>query len=102
MVSFTITEATKDNGPLTKQIALVDGKPRSNGARCKMARGLVRRLRFSRMSDLARHYGGLGQNQALCFGVLRDDIPDGAVVRSKRSPEATSAGVYTRTRNCID
>jgi len=101
-VSFVITLFEKEGGPLTKRIALDgDGKPKSDGSRCKMSRGSMRRLRLT-VSGLAQLYGDLQPNQALGYGQMRADIPDGAILRWKKSPEAALPGVYTRTRDCID
>ncbi len=40
----TITLFTKTNGPLTKRIDLVNGKPKSDGSACVMSRGTAQRI----------------------------------------------------------
>jgi hypothetical protein len=49
-----VTRFKKSNGPLTKKIRLVDGKPVSDGSHCKMSKGSMQRCILTDLHAFAR------------------------------------------------
>ena len=81
--TIEIVVFTKDGGPLTKRISLVDGKVKSDGSACTMARGRARRTVISDLGQLATVIEGLSSNQAIALGSLRPDLPDEVAIVTK-------------------
>jgi hypothetical protein len=80
-----ITVFEKSNGPLTKRIALRDGKIVNDSSACFMANGIARRVRIENLQDLADLINGFRSNQTYALGRLKDGLPDTArVVRSDK------------------
>jgi hypothetical protein len=79
-----ITILTKTGGPLTKRISLdPDGKMRSDGSACVMSGGSARRASFDNLDAFAASIGGLGSNEAIALGALRDNLPDQVQIVTK-------------------
>jgi predicted P-loop ATPase len=93
-----ITIFTKDRGPLTKQISLVDGKVVSDGSPCRMGRGRARRVRLAGLEDLPALIERLGSNQAPALGALREDLGDEVEIATKKElASAPRDGAIART-----
>jgi hypothetical protein len=80
-----ITVFAKANGPLTKHIALRDGKITNDSSCCRMANGSARRVKIESVQALADLINNLAPNQALALGRLKDGVPDGAKVVTRDS-----------------
>jgi len=63
---FTVFE--KRDGPLTKRIALRDGKIVNDSSACRMANGSARRVRLDSMAALADLIDNFASNQAYALG----------------------------------
>jgi hypothetical protein len=106
-MEFEITVFTKANGPLTKTIALSDGKPVSDSAACRMANGTARRVRFSGeayavMQALADLINNLNPNEAYALGRLKDGVLDHVrVVRADKLNGATDTSAIARTKEYL-
>jgi hypothetical protein len=74
---------TKDRGPLTKQISLVDGQVKSDGSACSMAHGSARRQCLDGVEDLARLINRLDSKQAIALGAMRAGLPDEVEIVTK-------------------
>jgi putative DNA primase/helicase len=74
---------TKDDGPLTKEIRLVDGKIVSDGTACTMARGIAKRAWFNSMQQFGNLIGSLDERSAVALGALQPDLADEVIVVTK-------------------
>jgi hypothetical protein len=74
--SLEVVVFTKDRGPLTKQIALVDGQVKSDSTACSMGHGRARRVRLNNIEQLGPLIEKLESNQALGLGPMRPDAGD--------------------------
>jgi hypothetical protein len=84
---------TKDSGPLTKRISLVDGKVKSDGSACTMARGRTQRLAIAGVDELATVIAGLSSSQAIAIGSLRPDLPaEVAIITKDQVDDAVERG----------
>ena len=93
-----ITVFKKSNGPLTKHIALRDGKIVNDSSACFMARGSAHRARIDSVQALADLINNFAPNQAYALGRLKDGIPDGAkVVRKDELNGAKDPSIIART-----
>ena len=63
-----ITVFEKHGGPLTKRIALRDGKMANDSSACRMANGSARRVKIDKMQVLADLIDNLASNQACALG----------------------------------
>jgi hypothetical protein len=92
-----ITVFQKNNGPLTKTIALRDGKVVNDSSACRMANGTAHRVRIASVEEFADLINGLTSRQAYTLGRLRDDLPDHVeIVRRDKLNGATSAIARTK------
>ena len=98
---ITLTIKCGPNPVMSKRISLKEGKIYSDGSQCLMARGSAQRLAAETASDLARHIGSCGTEQAIVLGSLRADLPSPiAITTSSRLRE--NPGAITRSREFID
>ena len=81
--SIELVVFTKDRGPLTKRISLVDGKVKSDGSACSMARGRARRVRLNGVEQLGELIENLESNQAIGLGAMRPDEGDEVAIATK-------------------
>lgn len=96
-----ITSFTKDNGPLTKRIAMgPDGNIISDGSACTMSRGNARRLQFNSLLEFGDWIRSRASNEALTLGVLRPDLPDVVEVVTKSKLNG-AADVIARTQDFL-
>jgi hypothetical protein len=95
--SFEITIFEKDKqGPLTKKIWLENGKARSDGSPCSMARGSAQRFCFSDLHQLSSRIVNMRACEALSLGALIESAPNRvAVVTAAKINGADNA--ITRT-----
>ena len=68
-----ITVFEKSGGPLTKRIALRNGKIETDGSACLMTKGFGHRVQIHSMQELANLINNLKPNQAYARG--RGDEP---------------------------
>jgi hypothetical protein len=81
-----ITTLAKTGGPLTKCIRLdADGKIKSDGSACVMARGEAWRTPVSSIGQLGALIGSLNSDQAIALGSLRSGLPDRVGIATKRA-----------------
>jgi len=85
-----ISRYTKDSGPLTKVMRLVDGVLVKDGSGCRMNRGTVEQCSISSMSELAYLLQSLGLNQAVSLGVTDSDSVKTITTRDKEAGDAIS------------
>jgi hypothetical protein len=84
MSGIEITLFAKTGGPLTKRISLSqDGKLRSDGGACRMARGEAQRLCLAGLAEFATVIDRLESNKAIALGALRDGLPPQVKVTTK-------------------
>ena len=89
---------TKANGPLSKQIEIINDKVVSDGAPCRMGRGRAERVRLAGLEDLPVLIESFGSAQALALGALRADIADKVEIATKKAlAAAPRAGAIART-----
>ena len=74
---------TKDRGPLTKRISLVNGEVKSDGSACSMARGRARRVKLNGVEQLGPLIEKLKSNQAIALGAMRPDAGDEVEIATK-------------------
>jgi hypothetical protein len=101
-IEFTVL--TKDDGPLTKEIRLVDGKIVSDGRACTMARGIARRAWPNSMQQFADLICSLDERSAVALGALQPDLPDKVAVVTKntlRQMNDTAVNFICRTADHI-
>jgi Virulence-associated protein E-like domain len=93
---------TKNRGPLTKKISLVDGKVVSDSSACGMARGRARRVRLAGLEDLKALIENFASNEALALGALREDLADEVEIATiDELASAPRDGVIARTAENI-
>jgi len=87
MMPTEITVFEKTGGPLTKRIALRDGKIVNDSSACRMANGFARRIMIDNVRSLADLINAFKSNEAYALGRLKDGLPDRvrAQGRSQRS-----------------
>src|SRR5262249_14854553 len=71
-----ITVFEKSSGPLTKRIALRDGKIANDSSSCSMANGSARRVTITGMVELAGLINNFHPNEAYALGRIKDGHPD--------------------------
>jgi hypothetical protein len=81
--SIELLVLTKDRGPLTKRISLVDGKVKSDGSACSMGHGRVRRVRLNGIEKLGQLIEKLESNQAIALGAMRAEFGDEILIATK-------------------
>ena len=87
-----ITVFEKSAGPLTKHIALRDGKIVNDSSNCRMAKGTAWRVKIDTMQALTDLINNFTPNQAYALGRLKDGLPDHVeVVRKDGLNGATNA-----------
>jgi hypothetical protein len=98
-----ITLFEKSDGPLTKSIKLNGTGIFSDGADCRMSRGVARRTKITSVEDFASLTAGLAQNQAWGMGALRDGLPDEVTIVTKRKLKQLRPGAnaISRTRDYL-
>jgi hypothetical protein len=94
---------TKSGGPLTKEICLDEnGKLRSDGSACIMARGVACRVPIGGVQQLGELIGRLRSDQAIALGSLRSDLPYKVEIATKRAINgATRPGIISRSADNI-
>jgi hypothetical protein len=75
-----ITVFEKSDGPLSKHLALRDGKIVNDSSACFLAHGSAHRVKIYNMKGFADLINDFGQNQAYALGCLKDGVPDSATV----------------------
>ncbi len=88
--AIKISRYTKDSGPLTKVMRLVDGALCKDGSGCRMNRGKVERCSICSMSELAYLLQSLGLNQAVSLGVTDSDSVKTITTRDKETGDVIS------------
>jgi hypothetical protein len=102
MSKCQITVFEKNGGPLTKRIALVDGKIVSDGSDCLMAHGTARRAEIDGMPALAHLINNLAPNQAYALGRLKDGLDDPVqVVPAAKLNGAKDPAVIARSKKYL-
>jgi RecA-family ATPase len=97
-----ITVFEKSNGPLTKRIALHDGKIVNDSSSCRMANGSAQRVTIDSMQALADLTNGFTSRQAYALGRLKDGLPDRVqVVRADKLNGAGDPSVIARTQDYL-
>ena len=76
MMPTEITVFEKTGGPLTKRIALRNGKIANDSSACRMANGFARRVTIDNVQSLADLINGFKSNEAYALGRLKDGLPD--------------------------
>jgi hypothetical protein len=100
--AFQLTIFAKLGGPLTKQISLENGAPKSDGSACVMSAGTARRFRFNDIRQFAARITDLGSHEAIALGRLRPDLPDQVELTTKRKLNGPSrADLIARTQEYI-
>src|SRR5215468_8434400 len=98
MLPTEITVFEKAGGPLTKRIALRDGKIANDSSACRMANGFARRITIENVQSLAGLINSFKSNEAYALGRLKDGLPNRVrVVRKDDLNEAEDPAVITRT-----
>jgi putative DNA primase/helicase len=99
-----LTVLAKDDGPLTKEIRLVDGTIVSDGRACTMARGIARRAWSNSMQQFGDLICSLDERSAVALGALQPDLPDEVTVVTKnklRQMKDTAVNFICRTADYI-
>jgi hypothetical protein len=97
-----ITVFEKSDGPLTKRIALVDGKIVNDSSACRMANGFARRVKIDTMQVLADLINTFTASEAYALGRLTDGLPDRVrVVRRDKLNGAGDPFVIARTKDYV-
>jgi hypothetical protein len=97
-----ITVFEKSNGPLTKHIALCDGKIVNDSSACFMANGVARRVKIESVAAFAGLINNFASNQAYALGRLKNGVSDGArVVRRGKLNGAGDPSVIARTKEYL-
>jgi hypothetical protein len=103
MTPIELTVFEKSNGPLTKRIALRDGKIVNDSSACFMANGIARRVTISSMQALADLISSLKPNEAYALGRLKDGLPYCCkVVRSGKLNGSEDPSVIARTLDYLN
>jgi hypothetical protein len=101
---FEITRFKKTDGPLTKAIRLSsDGALVSDGSACVMPRGTAWRTAYHSLEEFADGIAGLGSDEAIALGTLREDLPGevGITVKAKLNGVAGFGAAVARTADHI-
>jgi AAA domain len=97
-----ITVFEKSGGPLTKRIALRDGKIINDSSSCRMANGFASRVPIESMQALADLINNFASNQAYVLGRLKDGVPDRVrVVRADKLNGARDSSLIARTQEFL-
>jgi hypothetical protein len=97
-----ITVFEKIGGPLTKRLALRDGKIVNDSSACFMANGSAHRVKIASMRALADRINNFAPNQAYALGCLKDGVPDGAkVVVADELKDKCDPSVIARTKQYL-
>src|SRR5262245_23755881 len=89
-------------GPLTKRIALRDGKIVNNSSACRMANGSARRVKIDTMQALADLINTFTASEAYALGRLKDGLPDHVrVVLAAKLNGAKAPSVIARTKEYL-
>jgi len=94
--AIKISRYTKDSGPLTKVMRLIDGALWKDGSECRMNRGKAERCGIASMSELAFLLQSLGINQAVSLGVTDSDSVKTITTRDKET-----GGTISRTKRHV-
>jgi len=98
MIPTEITVFEKTSGPLTKRIALRNGKIVNDSSACCMANGTARRVKIDNMQELANLINNFSSSQAYALGRLKDGLPDRVrVIRADKLNGAGDPAVIART-----
>ena len=98
---FEITRLKKAGGPLTKRITLTpDGALVSDGSACVMPRGTAWRIACDTLEEFADGISGLGSDEAVALGTLREDLPGEVTITTKAKLNG-AASVIARTAGHI-
>ncbi len=104
-VAVEVTRHEKESGPVSKQIALVDGKPKSDGSQCWISRGNSRRVRLPDWPEFAKLIEATPRNVAWSLGRMRADRADRCQLwkdsAAVQAAIAERADVVTRTKAMI-
>jgi hypothetical protein len=93
-----ITVFEKSGGPLTKRIALLDGKIVNDSSACRMANGHARRVKIDDIQALADLINSFNSSEAYALGRLKEGLPDQVrVVRADILNGADYPSVIART-----
>src|SRR5215467_6749527 len=97
-----ITVFEKSGGPLTKHLALRDGKIVNDSSACFMAHGSAHRVKIYSMQEFVGLINNFAPNQAYALGRLRDGVPDGAtVVVADELKDEGDPSVIARTKKYL-
>src|SRR5262249_9330500 len=97
-----ITVFKKSDGPLTKRLALRDGKIVNDSSACFMAHGFAHRVKIDNVQALADLINNFARNQAYALGRLKDEVPDGAkVVVADELKDEGDPSVIARTKKYL-
>jgi hypothetical protein len=90
----------KIGGPLTKRIALIDGKIVNDSSACFMANGVARRAKIGSVHTLADLINNFTSSEAYVLGCLKDGHPDHVrVVTTDKLNGASDPSVIARTKD---
>jgi hypothetical protein len=97
-----ITVFKKSNGPLTKRIALRDGKIVNDSSSCRMAKGSARRVSIDNVQTLADLINSFGSSEAYALGRLKDGVADPVqVVTRAKLNGAADPSIIARTKEFV-
>jgi hypothetical protein len=98
-----ITKFAKQNGPLSKRIAIkVDGSLHNDSSACTMSVGCATRIRIDRIREFAKLIGGLQSHEAIAAGRLQTALDHVEVVCKAKLNGQSRADLISRTRTFID
>ena len=101
-INAEITVFEKIGGPLTKHLALRDGKIVNDSSACFIAHGIAHRVRIDNVQALADLINNFAPNQAYALGRLKDGVPDAAtVVVADELKDAGNPSVIARTKEYL-
>jgi uncharacterized protein (DUF927 family) len=101
-VAIEVTVFKKTGGPLTKRIALRDGKIVNDSSVCFVTNGTAHRVKIDSVQALAELINGFSQSQAYALGRLKDGVLDGAtVVVADAIKDEGDPSVIARTKNYL-
>jgi hypothetical protein len=97
-----ITVFENIGGPLTKRIALVDGKIVNDSSACFMANGVARRVKIESVQALANLTNNFTSSEAYALGCVKDGHPDHVrVVTADKLNGASDPSVIARTKDYL-
>jgi hypothetical protein len=98
MSAIQITVFRSSNSPLTKRIAIVDGKLKSDASACRMVAGTAHRMPLDSPASLAKLLENMPSQEAIALGRLRADLADKVeVVLKTHLKGSTSPNIIART-----